>query len=214
MNNNLKATIAAIGFTAFSSANAALVTSYDVYNTQLSGAGGWNHTYDGVITGNDYTGGSGTMNDGVIGTSEQNTHLFYIADNSSIVVNLNESTTLTSLFLYGIENSTNGIPGSITGFNVTVNGITEYFTTDFFGISSNSYDGPHESVNFAGSILSGIVSDSFTLSGFTTDGVYSTYFAISEIEVSSVSAVPVPAAAWLFGSGLLGLAGLARRKKA
>lgn len=29
-----------------------------------------------------------------------------------------------------------------------------------------------------------------------------------------VSAVPVPAAAWLFGSGLLGLAGLARRKKA
>ena len=30
---------------------------------------------------------------------------------------------------------------------------------------------------------------------------------------SAVSAVPVPAAAWLFGSGLLGLAGVARRKK-
>lgn len=29
-----------------------------------------------------------------------------------------------------------------------------------------------------------------------------------------VSAVPVPAAVWLFGSGLLGLAGIARRKKA
>jgi len=29
-----------------------------------------------------------------------------------------------------------------------------------------------------------------------------------------VSAVPVPAAAWLFGSGLLGLVGMARRKKA
>jgi len=29
-----------------------------------------------------------------------------------------------------------------------------------------------------------------------------------------VSAVPVPAAAWLFGSGLIGLLGLARRKKA
>ena len=28
------------------------------------------------------------------------------------------------------------------------------------------------------------------------------------------SAIPVPAAVWLFGSGLLGLAGLARRKKA
>lgn len=31
--------------------------------------------------------------------------------------------------------------------------------------------------------------------------------------VGTVSAVPVPAAVWLFGSGLLGLAGVARRKK-
>jgi len=31
---------------------------------------------------------------------------------------------------------------------------------------------------------------------------------------STVSAVPVPAAVWLFGSGLLGLIGIARRKKA
>jgi hypothetical protein len=29
-----------------------------------------------------------------------------------------------------------------------------------------------------------------------------------------VSAVPIPATAWLFGSGLLGLVGIARRKKA
>jgi hypothetical protein len=29
-----------------------------------------------------------------------------------------------------------------------------------------------------------------------------------------VSAVPVPAAFWLFGSGLIGLIGVARRKKA
>ena len=29
-----------------------------------------------------------------------------------------------------------------------------------------------------------------------------------------ISSVPVPAAAWLFGSGLLGLVGIARRKKA
>ncbi len=34
------------------------------------------------------------------------------------------------------------------------------------------------------------------------------------IDNISVSAVPVPAAIWLFGSGLLGLAGVARRKKA
>ena len=39
------------------------------------------------------------------------------------------------------------------------------------------------------------------------DGVTSAKFAGS-------SAVPVPASVWLFGSGLLGLAGIARRKKA
>jgi len=33
-----------------------------------------------------------------------------------------------------------------------------------------------------------------------------------DCSATSVSAVPVPAAAWLFGSGILGIAGLARRK--
>ena len=39
-------------------------------------------------------------------------------------------------------------------------------------------------------------------------------FNNGSLTVSALSAVPVPAAAWLFGSGLLGLAGMARRKKA
>lgn len=33
------------------------------------------------------------------------------------------------------------------------------------------------------------------------------------VSINNVSTVPVPAAAWLFGSGLLGLVGVARRKK-
>jgi hypothetical protein len=46
------------------------------------------------------------------------------------------------------------------------------------------------------------------IAGFdTTNGVTSAQFA------GSTPAVPVPAAAWLFGSGLLGLAGIARRRK-
>jgi len=46
----------------------------------------------------------------------------------------------------------------------------------------------------------------------TTDETW----AIDNVEVvlGGVSAVPVPAAAWLFGSGLIGLVGFARRKKA
>lgn len=44
-----------------------------------------------------------------------------------------------------------------------------------------------------------------------TQGDIVAMFAEGEIDV--VSPVPIPAAAWLFGSGLLGLAGIARRKK-
>ena len=73
------------------------------------------------------------------------------------------------------------------------------------------------------------VSDSGTNSGATSgvifglDGslVYSSNFALKDQEspglgtaLYQVSSVPVPAAVWLFGSGLLGLIGLARRKKA
>ena len=35
----------------------------------------------------------------------------------------------------------------------------------------------------------------------------------NSLEVLNVSAVPLPGAIWLFGSGIIGLAGLARRKK-
>ena len=49
-----------------------------------------------------------------------------------------------------------------------------------------------------------------------TSGPYSTYnqnYDFTSLTVTNISAVPVPAAVWLFGSGLLGLAGLARRRR-
>ena len=39
------------------------------------------------------------------------------------------------------------------------------------------------------------------------------FVSFSQVRLSQPSAVPVPAAAWLFGSGLIGLVGVARRKK-
>jgi len=44
------------------------------------------------------------------------------------------------------------------------------------------------------------------------DSSFKTNYAWA-VQSGDVSAVPVPAAAWLFGSGLLGLIGIARRKK-
>ncbi len=101
----------------------------------------------------------------------------------------------------------------MTGWNVTWNGIA---VIPMGG----------DPANFAGDTGLGIlscgacgVSDAFTLdyaahvplgdaSGF--GGV--AYALHLEGTVASVSSVPVPAAVWLFGSGLLGLVGVARRK--
>ena len=46
------------------------------------------------------------------------------------------------------------------------------------------------------------------------NGYAGTYDPVNQlIYVNNISAVPVPAAIWLFGSGLIGLVGVARRKK-
>ncbi len=48
----------------------------------------------------------------------------------------------------------------------------------------------------------------------TFAGTWSVNAANGTLNYTTVSAVPVPAAVWLFGSGLLGLVGISRRKKA
>jgi hypothetical protein len=68
--------------------------------------------------------------------------------------------------------------------------------------------------------ITGPCSDSISTSGTVSvsfDAVSGTTYAfgadaVAGVYTESVSAVPVPAAAWLFGSGLIGLVGIARRK--
>lgn len=59
--------------------------------------------------------------------------------------------------------------------------------------ASTSFSGVAKSVDFISMAHSGYVDD---------------------LSINTVAAVPVPSAVWLFGSGLLGLTGLARRRKA
>ena len=55
--------------------------------------------------------------------------------------------------------------------------------------------------------------DVFSLSALTMGSASTNTYAGSAL-VRDISAVPIPAALWLFGSGLLGLIGIARRKAA
>ena len=65
-----------------------------------------------------------------------------------------------------------------------------------------------------GNDVSGGVTLQFTATTGATPGASSQMFYDNLVIDVATSAVPVPAAVWLFGSGLLGLVGVARRKKA
>ena len=67
-----------------------------------------------------------------------------------------------------------------------------------------------------GLVMGDTVTFTFSSTNFTTesDGSNLTGFTASATGNATGSLVPVPAAIWLFGSGLLGLVGMARRKKA
>ena len=95
-------------------------------------------------------------------------------------------------------------------FDIYVDSVLAFTTSaPGAGIETSNPDDAFESGYYsAGSLLLGAGSYSVDIivvaSPFGGGGAY--------VEVQS--AIPVPAAVWLFGSGLLGLVGLARRKKA
>lgn len=66
--------------------------------------------------------------------------------------------------------------------------------------------------SFAGYAFLMRADGSRTLTWISPDG-HSDYVATDPAAYTSLAAVPVPAAAWLFGSGMVALVGMARRKK-
>jgi hypothetical protein len=196
MNNVIKMCTSIVLFALSLPASAALISieSYDVDNTSQSFAG-WSHNYDGNIIPDadlyDYTDGSGTLNDGVIGTAVDNTHLFVVDNDSSITVYFNSSFSLESLSLYSFGPTSNGIPGNISGALITMSGVSQFFNTSGFGPANpdgnNGRDHSHEFIDFSGSLLDGLSASSLTISEVQTEGRYTDYFSISEIEVTGSS---------------------------
>ena len=129
-----------------------------------------------------------------------------------------------------------GIWGETLVFETQVaNGLDYDLTGYFYWVGSGNQTGAFGRENFTGTLFS---DNTIELTGFEIVapsigivlGIYSGMLSASDTEIvnglwgpvgtgipgswSAVQTVPVPAAAWLFGGGLLGLIGVARRKKA
>ncbi len=97
--------------------------------------------------------------------------------------------------------STGIFSGSFTVGGGLLTGTFSDLTVLDFGGGEGTFGGD---VIYTGGSLQG------SLTGGRIEGGFSGYAAVAKL--GEVSVVPVPAAVWLFGSGLLGLVGVARRK--
>ncbi len=87
---------------------------------------------------------------------------------------------------------------------------------NFGGLSGPAVVGSLSFIANAGgdAVFSLGASTSASVGGFFSGASFSEQFPVFTGTTVSVSAVPVPAAVWLFGSGLVGLVGVARRRAA
>ncbi len=132
--------------------------------------------------------------------------------------------------------ATNSVNGSLSFLiGNSASNWTYSFQTSFDSVIDNMYFSDNQYLDFSAPIyfqaiydIAGTNGVNFQLTGLDLDVYASQSTTSSYNHVSTVSSelishteiaalpapVPVPAAAWLFGSGLIGLIGMARRKKA
>jgi hypothetical protein len=97
------------------------------------------------------------------------------------------------------------------GLNITVVGSRNGSVLYSESIVVDSYAPSWFELNYMG--IDTLNFNSFGGVDAANDGSSGTQFVMDNFTFNQVSEVPVPATAWLFGSGLIGLAGIVRRRK-
>jgi hypothetical protein len=198
------------------------VGSYDIFDGRPSGFGGWANSYTGTISPNvdgtvNYTGGAGTLNDGVLPTDASNSQLYYTSDDSVTVLHLAGGPfDVASIDLFGFNNG-NGIPGNITEVAVTIDGVTEQLPTVGFG-PVNSSEGylVNAELVLTGTALASLPTSTIDIQVTGTQGSDLAFYTIGEVQVGGTAAatVPEPSTLTIFsGLGAIGLIARWRRRK-
>lgn len=188
------------------------IVSYDIAGARVSGWGSWQHVYDGQITLRDedptladYSGGSGTLNDGIVSGSHLDNHLLRVADVPAITLHLAGPVRIAGIDILGGDYLVNSHVGSLSGWSVTIAGQTQSFASAGFGAQCEQHL-CNDHVSLLGSGLDLLAAQTIVLSGFGASG---SHFAATEIVLHAAPVPEAPAAVLL----ALGLAGLMLRRQ-
>jgi hypothetical protein len=195
-------------------ARAQSIKSYDITHAMSSVGSGWSNTYSGAITttgsGLSYTGGGGTLNDGLMPTSSSNNQLFMTSMGTTITLHLNSTYYLSEIDLFGGAFLKNAFPGTLTGATVTVGSLSLALSSVGFG-GSCLKGFCDDRLRLTGTALGLLATDTITLSNFRGGNLG--YFNLAEVGVIGVLAsVPEPATWAMLLAGLATLGWAARRR--
>jgi hypothetical protein len=194
------------------------IVTYDVEDTPRSGWGGWGHAYTGTITNTgrtvaglcfapdcnniaDYSGGSGSLNDGVIDTSLFATQLFTNrnADDGApidpvVTLHLGGRFLIDAIRIFGSDTTGNIIPGALDHVTVAFGGSSQAFATIPFGPPNALGTPADDLIDVAGSALAALATDTIVLRDFQATFFFFPFdqFSITEITVDGAPAPAVP----------------------
>jgi hypothetical protein len=199
----------------FSVAASSALTSY------LNAASSAGHTLEWAVLGAQFNGTNGA-NDSSNRTPGTAIEVFDFATGSSA-----DSKVKGMVFSNGatIDNGWEGDLNGLKNAGYTTGGTTYTLGNANYGVWGNGLGSVPGSTNLYGTGIdqSGVALDQqvslYGVTGNSGAGKLQSYLLGSNLTLSSagvlsVSSVPLPAAVWLFGSGLLGLIGVGRRKAA